>query len=297
MKVLCIGHATYDVVIPIENYPIENTKNRVSNSICCGGGPSANAAYLLAKWGIDTYFVGSVGNDYAGNYIEAEFKKIGVKLDYFIKSNDLETTSSYIIVNKKNGSRTTLATKSNINNIDYKNIDIKPDIILIDGYEVELSKKVINDNKGSIVVIDAGKCTPDIVDLCHLSDYIVCSLEFARDYTKSEDIDIMMDRLKRDFSGKVIITLEDKGCCYYQDEDVKIIKSVPTKPVDTTGAGDIFHGAFVYGLINKWDMYKNLSFACTTSGMSVTKLTGRKSIFPLNQIESVYDELRKCNFY
>ena len=48
MKVLCIGHATYDVVIPIENYPIENTKNRVDNSICCGGGPSANAAYLLA---------------------------------------------------------------------------------------------------------------------------------------------------------------------------------------------------------------------------------------------------------
>ena len=72
MKVLCIGHATYDVVIPIENYPIENTKNRVDNSICCGGGPSANAAYLLAKWGIDTYFAGSVGADYAGNYIEAE---------------------------------------------------------------------------------------------------------------------------------------------------------------------------------------------------------------------------------
>ena len=297
MKVLCIGHATYDVVIPIENYPIENTKNRVSNSICCGGGPSANAAYLLAKWGIDTYFVGCVGADYAGNYIDAEFKSVGVKLDYFIKSKALKTTSSYIIVNTKNGSRTTLSTRNNIKNIGYKNIDIKPDIILIDGYEVELSKKVINNNKDSIVVIDAGKCTPDIVSLCHLSDYIVCSLEFAKDYTESNDIDTMMKKLKDDFKGEVIITLEDKGCCYYQGDDVKTIKSIPIKPIDTTGAGDIFHGAFVYGLISKWDMYKILSFSCTTSGMSVTKLTGRKSIFPLNQIESVYNELRKRNFY
>lgn len=70
MKVLCIGHATYDVVIPVDDYPEENTKNRINNSICCGGGPASNAAYLLGKWGIDTYFAGLVGNDYEARVIK-----------------------------------------------------------------------------------------------------------------------------------------------------------------------------------------------------------------------------------
>lgn len=296
MKVLCIGHATYDIVITVDSYPKENTKNKAVSDVRCGGGPSANASYLLAKWGIDTYFAGVVGDDYAGNYVEAEFKNIGVKLDYFTKSKDIKTTNSYIIVNTINGSRTIFSSQDEKIDIKNTNIEIKPDIILIDGYEAELSKRVINDNKDAIVVIDAGKCNKDIIDLCRLSDYIVCSLDFAKEYTGYSDVNKMLEKLNNDFSGNIIITLEDKGCAYYENGP-KIINSIPTKPVDTTGAGDIFHGAFVYGLIKKWDMYKILTFACTTSGLSITKLSGRKSIFPLEQVKRVYDELRKCNFY
>lgn len=296
MKVLCIGHATYDISIPVDKYPTENTKNRVGNAFYCGGGPAANAAYLLGKWGIDTYYSGLVGNDYEGNYIEAEFKHVKVNLDYFVKSDDYVTTKSYIIVNKSNASRTSLATQGldkSINDID---INIDPDIILIDGHEVELSKKVILSNKNAIVVIDAGRCTKDVIDLCHLCNYIVCSKSFAEEYSCSTDVDVMMTKLRDDFKCESIITLEDEGCAYY-DNGVKVVKSIPTKALDTTGAGDIFHGAFVYGLVNNWDMYKILCFASVASGMSVTRLTGRKSIYPLKKVKEVYNELRKCNFY
>ena len=95
MKVLCIGHATYDVVIPVSSYPVENTKNRVGSEICCGGGPAANAAYLLGKWGIDTYFCGLVGNDYEGNIIENELKSVNVNTDYLVKDDNFKTTKSY----------------------------------------------------------------------------------------------------------------------------------------------------------------------------------------------------------
>ena len=296
MKVLCIGHATYDIVIPVSSYPVENTKNRVENILYCGGGPSSNAAYLLGKWGIDTYFCGLVGDDYESKVIEAELKHVGVNLDYLIKSKDYNTTKSYIIVNASNASRTSLACNKFNKSIDDLDINITPDIILIDGHEKKLSKKVIEDNPNAISVIDAGRCTKDVIELCKICNYIVCSKDFARDYSKSDDVSVMLDRLVRDFNKDVVITLESDGCAYY-DSRLKIIKSIPTKAVDTTGAGDIFHGAFVYGLTKKWDIYKILTFASTASGLSVTKLTARKSIFPLKKVEDVYNELRRCNFY
>ena len=295
MKVLCIGHATYDVVIPVDSYPVENTKNRVNNITYCGGGPSSNAAYLLGKWGIDTYFCGIVGDDYESRVIEAEFKSVNVNTNYLIKDKTYKTNKSYVIVNTTNASRTTLSDNSN-KKIDDIEINIKPDIILIDGAEAELSKKVINDNKDSVVIIDAGRCTKEVIELCKLSDYIVCSKSFAADYTGTDDINMMLDKLNNDFNGMVVVTLESDGCAYY-DNGTKIIKSIPVKALDTTGAGDIFHGAFIYGLINNWDMYKILTFASVTSGLSVTRLTGRKSVFPLNIVEDVYNELRRRNFY
>ena len=295
--VLCIGHATYDVVIPVSSYPKENTKNRIDGkSICCGGGPAANAAYLLGKWGVETYFSGLVGYDNEARVIEKEFEHVGVKLNYFIKDIDYKTTKSYVIVNTSNASRTSLACKNEVKYIDDINIDIKPDIILVDGQELELSKQVIEKNKQAKVVIDAGRCVDNVIELCKLSDYIVCSKEFAEEYTKTKDLEDMFNILMQDFKAEIVITLEAEGCAYY-DNEVKIISAIPTEAIDTTGAGDIFHGAFVYGLSQDWNMYHILSFANTTSSLSVTRLTGRKSIFPLNVVEDVYEELRRRNIY
>ena len=69
MKVVCVGHCTFDITIPMTEYPIENIKYRIKNHIECGGGPASNAAYLLAKWGMDTTMVAVIGDDYYGNCI------------------------------------------------------------------------------------------------------------------------------------------------------------------------------------------------------------------------------------
>ena len=106
MKVLCIGHTAYDITVLTDGYPKENVKYRVEKRIECGGGPASNAAYLLGKWGIKTYIASVVGNDIYGKRIKKEFTDVGVDTTYLELSNKYKTTSSFIIVNKKNASRT-----------------------------------------------------------------------------------------------------------------------------------------------------------------------------------------------
>ena len=52
MKILCIGHSSWDITVPVDEYPIENTKYRYNEKYSAGGGPASNAAYLLGKWGV-----------------------------------------------------------------------------------------------------------------------------------------------------------------------------------------------------------------------------------------------------
>ena len=114
MKYVCVGHATYDTTLPVNGYPKENIKYRIQEKKECGGGPASNSAYLLAKWGCDTSFVGVIGNDYYGQCIVRELNHMGVNTEYLEKNSEIETDSSYIICNMENGSRTILTSKRSI---------------------------------------------------------------------------------------------------------------------------------------------------------------------------------------
>ena len=82
-KILCLGHASYDITIPMDKYPTENIKYRVLNRIECGGGPASNAAYLLGKWGMNTYFSGVLGNDIYGKRIKKNLKIYALILEIY----------------------------------------------------------------------------------------------------------------------------------------------------------------------------------------------------------------------
>ena len=82
MNILCIGHAAYDTTVPVLEFPEENTKNRVPERLENGGGPANNAAYLLGKWGMNTYFAGIVGDDIAGKKIKQELENVNVSTKY-----------------------------------------------------------------------------------------------------------------------------------------------------------------------------------------------------------------------
>lgn len=297
MKILCVGHAAYDVTFPVEEFPIENTKNRVHSRIECGGGPASNAAYLLGKWKMDTTFAGIVGNDEYGHKIQNELQSVNVDTRYLEISDECQTTASSIIANLQNGSRTILTYRPNEMRMKSINLDFEPDIILIDGQEYELSKQLLIKYPKAISIIDAGRPTDDIIELCKMVTYVVCSQNFAEtvtgvvlNYDDSNTMAALYNKMKEIFKTNVVITLEAKGCLYEYNNNIRIMPSIKVKPVDTTGAGDIFHGAFTYGIAKQIPFEKTLKIANIAGALSVTRIGGRNSIFSIEEMKEVYNE-------
>ena len=292
MRFVCIGHSTYDTTLPVNEFPEENKKIRIPNHIECGGGPAANGAYLLAKWGMDTTMVSVVGDDYYGHQIIKEFENVKANTRYIEINPNHRTSSSYIIANTSNGTRTILSSKKQaIRRLNMPVSDIIADAILIDGEHPESAYEIFMNNPDAISVIDAGRLNDETKFLGKKATYVICSKDFAEDFAE-EEIDLeRLDRLveihkklEEYYETTVIITLEAAGSFTKIDGEYQIIPSIKVEAVDTTGAGDIFHGAFLYFIANGYSLYESIHYASITSAISVTRIGSRYSIPMLSEV-------------
>ena len=298
MKIMCVGQSAFDVTLVVDHYPVENEKDKLNDKVECGGGSASNCAYLLAKWGLDTYFGGVIGNDFYGKKILDEYKSVGVNTKYTEVSDTFGTTTSFIIANRSNGTRTILTKRDQGIALTPVDVEEQFDYLLFDGYEKDFCLDLIKKNPNAISIIDAGSFKENTYELAKAVDYVVCSHDFAEDVSHVKidynDIDTIVEayqELKKTFTKNLIITLEEHGCFTCIDGLYKIIPSIKMQAVDTTGAGDIFHGAFVYSLANGFDLEKTLLFSNITGALSVTKVGGRNSVPDLQEVESKYNDI------
>ena len=291
MKVVCVGHSTFDTTLPMKEYPKENVKYRLDHHIECGGGPASNGAYLLAKWGMDVSIVSVVGDDYYGEKVLEDFKHIGADTTYLERKENHMTTSSYIIANMSNGSRTVLSSKDEpVRKLSQK-INIQADIILIDGEHPETAHEVLDNNPNAISVLDAGRLNDDTKALGKKVTYLVCSHDFAEEFTNKKtdanNKELLIDihkELTEYFNTNIIITLEAAGSFTIIDGEYQVIPSISVKALDSTGAGDIFHGAFTYFVANNYSLLDTIKLSSITSAISVTRIGSRYSIPMLSEV-------------
>jgi sulfofructose kinase len=287
IDVLCIGHAAYDVSAFVDEYPAENSKCGTHESLEACGGPAANAAWLLAFWGLRSAFAGLVGDDGYGRRIRDEFQAVGVDVSLLELRPDLATSLSWIVINKQNGSRTIVNRKRTgvSSRCEEKAFAaMSPHVLLFDGHELDASLAALRALPGAISILDAGSWRDGTAALAGKVNYLAASERFALEatgmkYLRDElDRRVCLAKLRERFATTVIVTLGEEGLIVDDGTGCQHLPAFPAQAVDTTAAGDIFHGAFAFAIARVMPLWESLRFASMTASLSVRQRGGRTSI-------------------
>ena len=296
MKALCIGSSSIEITCPIDNNINEEATLDVVEKHECGGGVAGNIAYLLGKWGCETYIASMLGADDFAQKIKKEYETIGVKIDYVETTYDKGTSQSIILLNKINKNNTKINIANNMFLKKYT-FNIEPDMIITDGIDYNATVAAFDKYPNKFSLLALSKIANEALELAKYVKYIIINKKSAElitnnqiNYDESSTIVNIYNILKQKFNkAEIIVTLGERGCVYSINGQVKIMPPVRVEVVDTNGAGSTFVGAFAYAMGRDFGLEKSIAYANIAASLSTTKMTGRLSIPSLVEVSNYYD--------
>jgi len=275
VDVLCVGHASYDLIFSIPHHPTADEKIFADSLLACGGGPAANAAVTVARLGYQAAFAGYLGRDLYGDKHYQELVEEGVDTQLLVRGA-APTPLSTIIV-KPDGKRALINYKGDTKALPAEAIDfslIKPKVILFDGHEPHISLPLAEQARKQNIptVLDAGSLHDGTRALMAQVDYLVCSEKFACQLAGDENA--ALNQMAK-IAPIVVITLGEKGLIWQRGNQHGAMPAYPITAIDTTGAGDAFHGAFAAAVAAEWDWLEILRYASAAGAFCCTQIGAR----------------------
>ena len=291
-KVVGIGASVLDTLIEMDRYPDEDIKIRANNVFVSGGGPVSNALVCISKLGLQAEYLGLLSNDASGQRLIQEFKQCNVETKNIRCVDNTSAFTSFIVLAKDKGTRTCVFDKGSVPD-DPSLLDLSAiksaDILHLDGNYLNIAKAGIKVAKENHVLIslDAGSVYPHIEDIVPDIDILIPSEEFALKYTKKNTADEAILELNRLYHPQVlVVTQGSRGGIYLKDEKVHHYDSFKIDCVDSNGAGDTFHGAFLVAYLEGKPIEECVNFASATSAIKCQKAGVRKALPNKLEVES-----------
>lgn len=249
-----------------------------------GGGVVSTALVAASRLGSSTSFVGTVGDDENGRLIIEEFEGYGVDINCLQIKPDASSTFSFVMVDRKSGQRSIVTNPGCYQDIvvgeKEKKLLSSASYLHLDSYVVQVGIKAaqIARENSVQVSLDAGTLRPGVEELLPLVDILITSELFARQFIGKDDPERAAEKMLALGPQIVGVTLGDRGCFFLTQESAFWRPAYRVEVVDTTGAGDVFHGAFLHGLLQGWDLERVADFASAVAALKCTRLGGRRGI-------------------
>jgi len=285
MDVVGLGLNATDTVIGVRHFPALGGKERIVSSSTQAGGQIATALVTCQRLGLRARYVGTLGDDEGGRFQLASLRKEGLDLRHMRIVPHTPNQLAYIIVDQATGERTVFWDRSP--RLAVKPPDLKPEairgvqVLLIDGCDVEacaLAARWARD-QGVPVVADLDTVYKKVEKLFPLIDYLIASHNFFPALTGDRDPFRALEHMARKYRVRAPgMTLGRDGALMLWHGRFHYSPGFAVETVDTTGAGDVFHGAFVYGLLAGWEMQRILDFSNAMAALNCAALGARGGI-------------------
>lgn len=283
MKIACLGITVLDRVQLVDRLPTTGGKFVSKEYFEIGGGPAATASVAVAKLGHDVEFIGRVGGDSVATTMIEELNHYGVQTNHIITIEDSSSSFSSVLVDDE-GERMIINhqdPKLSRDTAMLKSVDFSQfDAILCDVRWPEGAKYALEQAKrhGIPSVLDADISPDPIADLVELADHVAFSEVGLSNFVQTEEVEAGLRLAQERTEGKVYVTVGKDGCFWLENGSLEHVAAPVVDAIDTTGAGDTFHGALTVAVAEKMDSHVGVKFSNLVAAIKCTKLGGREGI-------------------
>ncbi len=293
-EVVGLGQACVDYLGDLPFYPLEDSKAELRSLVIQCGGPASTALITLASFGIKTSFIGSISDDFSGCKIKENLLKKGVDISCLKITPGFTSQLAFITVSAGSGKRTVFWHRGTVPHLKATDVDIShfgsAKILHLDGLMEEASIKAAEQAKdmGIHIVLDAGTLREQSIKLVSLSDTVIVSEGFVSSIsTPGACHKDSLEYLRSLGPETAVITLGENGSIGLDKQGSVSQKAFDVKVIDTTGAGDVYHGAYIYAMLNSWGMARCMHFASAAAALKCRSPGAQQGIPTLEEIAQI----------
>lgn len=287
--VVGMGLNSVDFLCVVPEFPTLNSKMRISQFSKQGGGQVATAMVALSRWGMKTKYIGKIGEDELGQFSITSLREEGVDISSVTIEPGATNQFAMILVDGPSGERTILWDRDE--RLMYREGELRKEnvclgkILHLDGHDTRAALQCARWAREEKIptVIDLDKVEPLTSELIKEIDFVVTSARFPGLFTGISDREKALLELQKHAPGFLCATLGHEGAVAFVNGDLLYVKGFDVRAVDTTGAGDVFHAGFIYGLLENWEIKEILRFANAVAALKCRDLGGRKGIPTLKE--------------
>lgn len=289
LEIAGIGYTALDYLAVVPHLPAENTKLEISNFTIQGGGPAATAMVTVRRLGARASYMGKVGDDDFGRRMMEELEREGVDISGVVVEKSATSQFAFIMVNPCNATRTILWTRGSVSPLEPEEINLdlvaSAEGLFIDDLEPKAALHAARfaRARGIKVLIDAGSLRPGVRELLPYCDYIIASERFAKDISQSDEPIEALKSMSEFGPVASGVTLGERGCIFLADGRIVESPGFSVEALDTTGAGDVFHAAFLFAALQGWDVERCCVFSNAVAALKCRSLGGRSGIPTLGE--------------
>jgi sulfofructose kinase len=291
VDIVGVGLNATDTIIRLPHFPAFNSKVEFHESEVLPGGQVASAVFACSKWGLRTRYVGKVGDDSSALLQKSVMESADVEA-HWIVTPGCQSQSSYILVDEATGERTVLWKRDPrlelLPQEILKDWVVRSRLLHVDGHDcaaAAAAARLAREVKIPVTA-DLDNLYPQVEALLENVDYAITSRELPARVCGAPDLFVSLPRMAVRFGCRLTAaTLGADGVLAWDGARFHYSPAFDVRPLDTTGAGDIFHAAFAYALLRGDGLPKILEFSCAAAGLSCLGLGARGGIAPLEEID------------